>query len=182
MNNIAKKIEITANIAIIILVVLLGAVLVKGFFLPKIGLSNTSGSNTTSGDGGLVGKPISIPDIDWSKTDRTLVLALQKDCPFCTMSATFYQRLRKELIELGGIRLVAVLPHAINEANDYLSELGVSVDEVEQVSLSSIGVKGTPTILLVDNKGIITNVWRGKLQSERENDILTRLGVNCVTQ
>jgi hypothetical protein len=44
------------------------------------------------------------------------------------------------------------------------------------VELSSIGVGGTPSWILVDNFGIVTDVWVGKLDSKGEAQVLDVLG------
>jgi len=49
------------------------------------------------------------------------------------------------------------------------------VDQVRQVSLGTIGVRGTPTILLVDGKGVVTKLWTGKLQAQAEDEVLAAL-------
>ena len=122
-----------------------------------------------------VGKQLTVTGVDWSRSDKTLVFALQRGCHFCAESAPFYQRLKKEQAKLSRTRYIAVLPQSVDEATDYLNGLSVSVDEVKQSRLDTIEVDGTPTLLLVDNKGIIKNVWVGKLSTERENDVISKL-------
>jgi len=63
----------------------------------------------------------------------------------------------------------------VKEAQDYLNRLGVSVDEVRQASLAEFGVRGTPTLLLVDDSGIVKNFWIGKIPLEQETDVLEAL-------
>ena len=52
---------------------------------------------------------------------------------------------------------------SLEESRNYLNKLGVSVSDVVQSSLRSVGVSGTPTLLLVDNEGSVTGSWVGKL-------------------
>jgi len=113
--------------------------------------------------------------VDWSKNSQTLLLALSQNCHFCSESAPFYQRLAEERAQRGNTRLIAVLPQTVGEAQKYLSDLGISVDEVRQAPLSSLGVVGTPTLVLVNRDGIATNVWRGKLPSDIESQVLAKL-------
>lgn len=54
----------------------------------------------------------------------------------------------------------------------------MQVDDVKQASLSTIGVRGTPTLLLVDNKGTVADVWQGKLDSGQEERLLAVLKKN----
>jgi hypothetical protein len=51
----------------------------------------------------------------------------------------------------------------------------VQVDDVKQTPLNAIGVIGTPTLLLVDGKGTVAQVWEGKLQPDQEGGVLAVL-------
>jgi hypothetical protein len=100
MADIGKKIEITANIAIIAVAILVvGVIFQKYVRSPK--------PQTLPPD--PVGTKLSLPDVDWAKNNRTLVLALQTGCNYCTESAPFYQRLVTEASN-HNIPLIAVLP------------------------------------------------------------------------
>jgi Redoxin len=161
MNKLAQRIEPASHIAIVILAVLIGMVLVKSHLLPDKSKS-LPGGNTTGdlAEPGLVGKAISLPDTDWKKGDQTLVLVLSVGCGFCTESAPFY----KELVQKrkGNTRLLAVLPQPVEAGKKYLADLGINVDEVRQARVNSIGVRGTPTLLLVNKDGVVTSSWRGE--------------------
>lgn len=166
-----KRIELLANISIILVAALLGIVLVKSYLLtntpkPKPAASST-GSNQLR-----AGTNISIPDIDWSKNGQTIVLAISDGCHFCSESAPFYQRL---WTERRNTHLVAVLPQPVEESKKYLNGLNVSIDDVRQVPLASFGVTSTPTLILVNDKGAIINSWVGKLTADREREVLASL-------
>lgn len=125
----------------------------------------------------LIGKKMALAGVDWSKNQRTLVFALQAGCHFCSESGSFYQRLAQQRANFGDTRLVAVLPQGPDDARKYLGKIGFAADEIQQASLSSLGVRGTPTLLLVNESGIITDVWDGKLSPARENNLLARLEI-----
>jgi len=162
-----KKIELLANVSIIVVAVLLGFVLIKRFIFTP--------TPTEPGENIKVGTRISLPDINWSERERNLVLVLQTGCHFCTESGPFYQHLSRETTAVANLRLIAALPQDVGEASQYLSNLGVTVNEIRQAPPSSLGVRGTPTLLLVDNTGTITDVWIGKLSPDREAEVLRRL-------
>jgi hypothetical protein len=170
-NNLLKKTELLANVAIIIVAVLLGGVLVKRYLLT---------SDDGFGDENSVlriaaGAKVSLPEMDWAKSDRTLLLVLSKGCRFCSESAPFYQRLVLDTEGRGGARLVAVLPQDVNEGRKYLDELGVTIKEIKQSTLDSLGVGGTPTLILVNSEGVVTDSWVGKLPPDKESEVLDRL-------
>lgn len=122
-----------------------------------------------------VGSSLTLPGIDWANSDRTLVLILQKGCHFCSESAPFYRRIVSETLGHTGLRLLAVLPQDVNEAKGYLNDLDVRIEEVKQAHLGAIRVSGTPTLVLVDHTGKVTNLWVGKLTAEGESAVLNSL-------
>jgi hypothetical protein len=106
--------------------------------------------------------------VNWSKSPKTLVIVMQKDCHFCTASAPFYRKLRSIETTSNAFSMIAALPQEQFVAQGYLSELGLSVDETVKTSLASLSVGGTPTLLLVDRSGRVINVWVGQLQTEKQ--------------
>ncbi len=175
-DNILKKTELLANIAIIIVAVLLGGVLVKRYLLT----SDDAFDDRNSVSRIAAGTKVTLPEIDWAKSDRTLLLVLSKGCRFCSESAPFYQRLVRDTAGRGDVRLVAVLPQDANEGRKYLDELGVTINEIKQSSLDSLGVGGTPTLILVDREGAVRDSWVGKLPPDKESEVLDRLQGNKV--
>lgn len=124
-----------------------------------------------------IGRDIALSGVDFQKNQRTLVLALQTTCRFCTESGPFYQKLVQERARFGRTKFVAVLPQSAEESRTYLSNLGVAVDHVVQGSLRDIGVNGTPTLLLVNSAGIVTEAWSRKLPPAGEEAVLARLRI-----
>jgi hypothetical protein len=120
------------------------------------------------------GTRLSIPNVDWSKRDRTLVMVLKQDCSYCSESAPFYRRVVQETRGNDRIGLIAILPQELGQARDYLHSLGLDSVEVRQLPLRSVGVAGTPTLALVDSKGIVVQSWLGKLTASRESEVLPR--------
>lgn len=124
-----------------------------------------------------IGRNISIAGVNFAANKRTLVFALQTTCRFCSESGPFYQRVVHDRAQFGATRLVAVLPQAPEESRAYLRNLGVAVDDVVQGSFQDIGVMGTPTLLLVNSAGVVTEAWSRKLPPAAEEAVLARLKV-----
>jgi hypothetical protein len=168
MKNWARKTETVANIAIVVVSILIAGVVVRNYFLkPGRHVQNIP-----------VGTRLSLPNVDWSKRDRTLVMALEQGCSYCSESAPFYQRLVRETRSNGRVGLVAVLPQDVGQSRNYLHGLGIDVDEVRQSPLRSIGVAVTPTLALVDSKGIVVQSWLGKLTASKESEVLSAVAGN----
>ena len=173
--NVSKKIELIANVAIIVVACLLATVLVKNYLLtspsqqngPSVSESTQPKQVTINMIGELANANIKFP-----VEGQTLILAISSNCHFCTDSAAFY----KKLVQLrGATRVIVVTPQSIDDARKYLDRLGVAVDEVRQLPLDRIGVERTPTLLLVDGSGIVRQTWVGKLTPEREQAVLGAL-------
>jgi hypothetical protein len=171
--NPFKKAEITINVAMVVVAVLLGGALVKRyFFTASNGIENRNDTPPI-----VSGTRISLSGVDWGKNGKTLLVVVSSGCHFCSDSAAFYRRLLHE-VEGSQVRLVAVLPQQIDEAKAYLTSLNVPIDEVRQAPLSSLGVSGTPTLILVDSKGVVTESWLGKLPPDKESEVVSRLHSN----
>ena len=172
-----KKLEVLANIAVIVTSIIVCTVLVRRYVLPPSKGATVAVSAAPASDSrGLSstrsierGTKIVLPAIDWTKSDRTLLLALSTTCHFCSESAPFYQKLRQE--KQDNVRLVALFPQAVQESRAYLDKLGVQVDDITQAPLSAVGASGTPTLLLLDNQGAVTESWVGKLSDKAAEEV-----------
>lgn len=173
-NGIFRRIEVFANLAIILVAVVLVVVLARTFLFDR----PTSNKPQPAREEIKAGAKISLAEIDWAKSENHLILVLQKDCRFCTESASFYQRLARGFENRGDLQLIAVLPHTESVARKYLSDLGITIREVRQQNPAALSVYATPTLLLVDKTGTVIDVWTGKLRPEKESEVLSRLQIN----
>jgi len=167
--TITQRLEVLTNLAIVFAAVLLSVVLIKNYLLPYYSKDGPRDLRVPAG------AKVSLPGVDWSNNNQTLLLVLQKGCHFCTESAPFYQRLVRETAGRENIHLIAVLPQTFDESKKYLDDLGVAIEEVKQAQLDSIGVYGTPTLILVNNQGVVITSWVGKLSADGEAEVLRRL-------
>ena len=155
------EVEVLANIAVIITAIVLCTVLVrKQLFLDEQTpvFSAAISSVSTVSHGVKVGEKDIRCLVEWSLRDRTLVLALSTSCHFCTESAPFYRALEKT--KPPNVQLVAILPQEPDESRNYLTKRGLHLSDIAKASLASIGVNGTPTLILVDKNGLVKQSWR----------------------
>lgn len=122
----------------------------------------------------VIGQKVPLEDVNWKDHEKTLVLYLSATCRYCTESIPFYQRLIRENAAKG-IEFIAVMPQEDNEAKAYLNSKKLEITQTYKASFASIGVTSTPTLLLVDNNGVVTDSWRGKLAPDRENEVIDKL-------
>lgn len=179
MRDIAKKLEIGAHIAIIVVAILLSVILVKNYLLPRNEQQSQQpqqpNAPTAPPQQVSAGTRISLPDVDWARNRRTLVAVLSTTCRYCTESASLYQQIATERSKRDDVKTIALFPQPIADAQQYLSGLGVSVDEIKQVEPSAVNARGTPTLLMVDETGTVKKVWVGKLPPNKEAEVLTEL-------
>ena len=184
-----RGIQVTAHLAIIFTAVLISAVVIKTYIIgdrsrssdivrPEVASAAEPNQREVPSRRSQPatqlqpGTRIELTGVDWKKNGQTLILALSDKCHFCTESAPFYQRLVKQR---GKTSLVAVLPQPVDQGRKYLEGLGVAIDDVRQVSFPAVGLRGTPTLILADNNGVAIESWIGRLQPNREEELLERL-------
>ena len=171
MHKAFQKIELAANVLIIVVALLLGGAIIQKFFFaaPTAAIPKRPPRLEPR-----IGSTVNLPDVNWSRQPKTLILVLQSGCRFCNESAPFY----KSVIEAArnkNIKLIAVLPTGVDESIEHLNKLGLTNIEVKQSSLDSLQVSGTPTLILTNDKGEVTNYWVGKLPPNKEMDVISKL-------
>jgi hypothetical protein len=167
--SISKKIELVSNVAIIILALLAVAVFARILLVKSPRLSNATPHIL------LAGSHISLEGANWSSNERTLLLILSVGCRYCSESADFYRKIVATSAEVSRVRLIAVLPQNPSVSRRYLEGLGVHIETILSCPLPSLGIFGTPTLLLVDDQGIVKNAWRGRLSQGKELEVLKEL-------
>lgn len=164
----SKKIETVANVMVIIVALLLVGVIVQRYFFAQ------SNQNQQARVSSTIGKPVNLPNENFAAQTKTIVLALQTTCHFCTESVPFYKRLVEET-KGKNIKVVAVFPTSVEESTAHLTKLGVTGMEVKQAPISALDASGTPTLILANQKGEVTNYWVGKLPPEKETEVINKL-------
>jgi len=165
MSVLEKRLEISVNVAILCAFLMVAALAGQRFWLAR-SADRLSGPE--------IGAKVSLAGVDWTKSGRTLVLALSTTCHFCSESAEFYERLVPEATN-HGVPIVAVLPQPTAEGRSYLDGLGLHVQDVIQTPLTAVDVVGTPTLLVIDRTGKISKAWVGKLAPKQEGQVLASL-------
>lgn len=91
-----------------------------------------------------------------------------KDCKYCESSAPFYRQLIEDASKRN-VKWLAILPNSVEEGRKYVQSLGLPIENVQTGSLPSYKIPGTPSVLFVDNQGIVKSVWIGAVPGrERE--------------
>jgi hypothetical protein len=176
-DKIPNRIEIVANVSIIVAAALGVFVLLKDHILTNR-MRAESPETSVRADSrreSLVGRTVSLSGVDWANNGQTLLIVLAKGCHFCSESAGFYKQIALAAAQRKDFQIVALFPQEVSEAREYLNQIEVPISEVRQISINEIGVRGTPTLLLVDNTGVVKDAWLGRLQSDKEAEVLQKL-------
>ncbi|MBX7061444.1 MAG: hypothetical protein K1X52_07280 [Pyrinomonadaceae bacterium] len=162
-----RRLEVAANVAIIIAACFLGYAVLRGQFVHSEPAPFTK-------DGPKVGSAIQLDGVRLEH--RNLIFALSTTCHFCAESMPFYSKLAATNGANHALKLIAVFPADAETGVKYLEGKGVQVDQVITTSFNKLGVEGTPTVILIDETGTILNRWVGKLPPSREAEIFALFG------
>lgn len=159
------KIEAVSNIIVIVFAVVVGSVFLKDRLSTPAPESNA----VKAGD-----RLANLDGWDWGAHDQTLVLGLRKGCHFCEDSAPFYQRLlAQQPPEGSNSAIVGVFPDAADAVKDVVQSEGLGMQALAGVPLERLKIDATPTVLLVDRNGTVTNAWIGMLSPRQELEVIT---------
>ncbi len=175
MNKVRTYVEATSNLAIIVVALLLGGALITRY------LSYPSPMPTQPSSEIKRGTQLPLSKIDWSRSEKSLVMVLSTTCKYCTESSDFYKRLTENTPALSRLRTIAVFPQKVGESAAFLKERSIQVSLILEAEPSEFSVRGTPTLLLVNNDGTVLDSWVGKLSVEKEQEVMTRMLADVVT-
>jgi hypothetical protein len=131
------KVEVVANVVVILLAVVIGSVFLKD----RLATPGPQPNEVKAGD-----RLIGLDGWDWGAHDRTLLLVLRKGCHFCEDSAPFYQRLvAKQQHDISNTAIVAAFPDTAEAAKEVVQSERLGVQVLAGVPLGGLRVSGTPT-------------------------------------
>ena len=158
-----NRLDKTVNVAVLIVMSLLGMILIKNYMLTD---------RTRPLSPIAVGEKLALPTALRSESERTVVLALSTTCHFCTDSVPFYRRLVAEAT-VTKTPVIAVFPQSSADVSSYLKLH--ELDGARTGSGIKLKIGGTPTLIVLNRDGIVTNVWQGKLPPQAEEEVISQL-------
>jgi hypothetical protein len=164
---VPKKLEVLANLAIITLVVLIAASL----FRQHVGRAKAN----ENGDELTAGKSVSAPaGYRWEQHSRTLLMALRYGCVHCERNMELYREIESKFVkESAETQLLSIFPDDAFVAQHDIDEHGLhGLPFLANVDFDKLHVFGTPTLLLIDNRGTILRSWIGELSKEKQDEVM----------
>jgi hypothetical protein len=139
-----------------------------GWFLyPKIVKTRTPAARA------LIGKKLNLQRGGVSlATDNTIILFLSTECGYCKASIPFYRSLAAEPHHAP---VFAAFIQPPSEGSHYLSSVNVHVDQVISPRSFVEYMSATPTLMIVNREGVVTDAWVGYLQPSDQKDILRKV-------
>jgi hypothetical protein len=161
-----KRLDLIANIAVIVT-----SIALLGFLGNQWWIGHNAPQPPQAG--ALIGTTVQLPSVDFSQQGKTLLIAISTTCHLCRDSESFY----RQLAQTTGLKthLIAVLPQAQSEAESYVHSSIAPSLQVVSAPLNSMGVSGTPVLLLVDSHGKVEKAWVGKLDDAGQKQVQSQL-------
>ena len=106
-------------------------------------------------------------------TDKLILLVLTPTCPYCLQSYPFYRTVienkRQNIKVVAGVN--SDVP--IELQRRLLLREGVDIDTLITIPAQDWGIASVPTIILLDKKAKVKDVWIGLLDKNRERKVLS---------
>jgi hypothetical protein len=160
------KLETVTHVVLISVCCLAGGLLIEQrFFSP----ADTGPASTT----GLVGREVPLPGADWQAAPFSLVLQISSTCHFCNESMPFYRQLiSARQASSAKVPIIVASRDAVAVMRKHLEDQQVNVDKVLHSRLETLPAF-TPTVYVVDSKGVVRRAFIGKLDPSGEKELLT---------
>jgi thiol-disulfide isomerase/thioredoxin len=163
-----------ANIAIIVVCAIAAVILIRNNFFPQQP-QRPPGAPPQAEVGDTIPE---LKNVVPAGAERALVVAVSPTCGYCDQSIPFYKRLMEERDKKGSnVKVIAAVPSEDAKAEEAqkFASAGLKPDNLVSLDFATIKVPGTPTLLLVDNKGEVQKIWVGKQDAKGEKQILKEL-------
>lgn len=162
-------IEAASNIAVVVVAVVVLASFARSYLraTPRVVLQ-----------GGLLkGSQFpQLPGVDFRKSQKTLLVAMDSKCDYCSESLPFYKNLADSLRgRSNDARMIAVFPSAEEETKRYAQQSQLNVDTIFGLDFKMLNLSALPAMILIDNNGRLLDFWIGKPSKDTEKQILNRL-------
>jgi thiol-disulfide isomerase/thioredoxin len=162
-----EYLETATNLTVLSVVLLIAGIFVFGFFSQVAAPDLQKGLQKGEAFAEL-------QSFDYGESSRTLIVAINSQCGYCNESIPFYKRVMAAA-RGKNVRMVAVSEEGELAVKGYLDRSQLTVDVKAVTSLAAYGVATTPTVILVDDKGVVLDFWVGKVSAETERQIAEAL-------
>lgn len=122
------------------------------------------------------GAHIALPNVEWHDGVRNVVLLASASCPACNDSIGLYRSLGDYAREVPELRFVIAAADDVDTVRAWADTHGVQYDVlVDLRGAVSLGFTLTPTLLLIDDIGVVTDILLRRLSPDEESMLWERL-------
>jgi rhodanese-related sulfurtransferase len=122
------------------------------------------------------GQPLRLEGVEWSAADHTVVVLVSPTCPACNASSAFFQRLTQAVRATPKARLAFIAAEPILDVEAWLQQRNISAQAVIHVSKPvSLGFFIVPSLVIVDSRGIVTDLMANRLTDGEQARVLARV-------
>ncbi len=159
------KLETVTHVCVIALCCLAGGLLIEQRFF--------SSPEPDAVPPNMVGREVKLPGADWQAAPISVLLQISSTCDFCNESMPFYkQLLATRQAQAVKVPVIVVSRDAVDTMRKHLENQEVTVDQVLHSRMNTLGMV-TPTIYIVDSKGLVRRVFVGELDSAGQKELLS---------
>ena len=160
------KLETATHIFLIAICCLAGGLLIEQRFFSD---PDSGGPGVTS----LVGREVKLPGANWQSAPVSVLLQISSTCHYCNESMPFYRQLMAaRQSSAAKVPVIVASADAVAVMQQHLVEQQLSVDKVLHSRLAGFGTV-TPTVYIVDSKGMVQRVFVGELDSSGQRELLS---------
>ena len=122
------------------------------------------------------GMRIVLPNVEWHDGIRVIFLLTGSTCPACNDGIAFYRSLGKYARDVPDLRFIVAAADDVEAVRNWAETHGIHHDVlVDLRNAVSFGFSLTPTLLLMDDNGVVTDVLLRRLSAETESMLWERL-------
>ena len=122
------------------------------------------------------GMRIVLPNVEWHDGIRVIFLLAGATCPACNDGITFYRNLGKYARDVPDLRFIIAAADDVEAVRNWAETHGIHHDVlVDLRNAVSLGFSLTPTLLLMDDNSVVTDVLLRRLSAETESMLWERL-------
>lgn len=160
------KLETATHVFLIALCCLAGGLLIEQRFF-------SSPDTATLPAEDPVGRQVNLPGANWQAAPFSVLLQISSTCRFCAESMPFYKRLTDaRQAPAAKAAVIVATADAVAVMRKFLTDRQVTVNKVLHSRLEQFG-SGTPTVYIVDSKGVVRRVFTGELDSAGQQELLS---------
>lgn len=169
LSSLKNNFDTFINIAVLVCIIALIGFFGYRWFSPQIQQSNPE---EEFAEGKFLAE---VPNLNESNFERSIVLILNADCKYCEASLDFYKRLANSKYDAKSKQLTALFLQPEEFVNKYVKDKNLSIRAIPGANFEKLKVGLTPTIVVVDRQRQIIKSWFGKLEPDKEQEVINIL-------